>query len=73
MVTRNVILLRFKDANKSINNRTKSILIYIKVANPDISLEENEMTKENICIVFWRKRQDRSIDSDSTKCIKCNR
>ena len=50
-----MILLRFKDANKSFNNWTKSILIYIKVANPDISLEENEMTKENICIVLEEK------------------
>lgn len=56
-----MILLRFKDANKSINNRTKSILIYIKVANPDISLEENEMTKENICIVFGGKSAEHEV------------
>ncbi len=49
---KNVILLRFKDANKSINNRTKSILIYIKVANPDISLEENENDKRKIFVSF---------------------
>lgn len=56
-----MILLRFKDANKSFNNWTKSILIYIKVANPDISLEENEMTKENICIVFGGKSAEHEV------------
>lgn len=56
-----MILLRFKDANKSFNNWTKSILIYIKVANPDISLEENEMKKENICIVFGGKSAEHEV------------
>lgn len=50
-----MILLRFKDVNKLINNRIKLILIYIKVVNFDILLEENEMIKENICIVFGGK------------------